>query len=84
MQYQEKKLTIEQRLKEKLKPQQYSNLLNKIQSYSQSQEEALWQMLYILEETPKHVCLQGAAGSGKSYLAGILKDILVSLYPDSV
>lgn len=84
MQYQEKKLTIEQRLKEKLKPQQYSNLLNKIQSCSQSQEEALWQMLYILEETPKHVCLQGAAGSGKSYLAGILKDILVSLYPNSV
>jgi len=47
MQYQEKKLTIEQRLKEKLKPQQYSNLLNKIQSCSQSQAEALWQMLYI-------------------------------------
>jgi len=84
MQYQEKKLTIEQRLKEKLKSQQYNNLLNKIQSCAQSQEEALWQMLYILEETPKHVCLQGAAGSGKSYLAGILKDILVALYPNSV
>lgn len=84
MQYPEKKLTIEQRLKEKLKSQQYNNLLNKIQSCSQSQEEALWQMLYILEETPKHICLQGSAGSGKSYLAGILKDILVALYPNSV
>lgn len=41
MQYQERKLTIEQRLKEKLKSQQYNNLLNKIQSCSQSQEEAL-------------------------------------------
>ena len=35
MQYQERKLTIEQRLKEKLKSQQYNNLLNALQKNHQ-------------------------------------------------
>lgn len=75
---------IEQALKEKMKPEAYYALLAKIDSCSESQQTALWQSLYFLEETPHHICLQGAAGSGKSYLAGVLKDILVVLFPQSV